>query len=266
MCDFGGQDAAKSRQMALSGGLFPYDRGMGRSAMSLEAINASLRARPADAARPVARPAKGAPAQRGAGQIRIIGGQWRRRLLPVAAGPGVPHGLRPTPDRVRETLFNWLMPVLPGARVLDLFAGTGALGLEALSRGAAHATLVERDPGLAAALRDACVRLGAQATVVAQDALAWLAGQQATFDLVFLDPPFADGLWEPALAALQPRLATDAWVYVESPAGTVPPVPPPGWALHREGQTRDVRYALYRAPAPQGAGTLRHDDSPATTE
>jgi len=149
--------------------------------------------------------------------------------------------------------------------VLDLFAGTGALGLEALSRGAAHATLVERDPGLAAALRDACVRLGAQATVVAQDALAWLAGQQATFDLVFLDPPFADGLWEPALAALQPRLATDAWVYVESPAGTVPPVPP-GWALHREGQTRDVRYALYRAPAPQGAGTLRHDDSPATTE
>ncbi|MCP1583381.1 16S rRNA (guanine966-N2)-methyltransferase [Pseudoxanthomonas mexicana] len=174
-------------------------------------------------------------------------------------------GLRPSSDRVRETLFNWLMPVLPGARVLDLFAGTGALGLEALSRGAAHATLVERDPGLAAALRDACVRLGAQATVVAQDALAWLAGQQATFDLVFLDPPFADGLWEPALAALQPRLATDAWVYVESPAGTVPPVPP-GWALHREGQTRDVRYALYRAPALQGAGTLRHDDSPATTE
>ena len=155
--------------------------------------------------------------------------------------------------------------VLPGGRVLDLFAGTGALGLEALSRGAAHATLVERDPGLVAALRDACVRLGAQATVVAQDALAWLAGQQATFDLVFLDPPFADGLWEPALAALQPRLATDAWVYVESPAGTVPPAPP-GWALHREGQTRDVRYALYRALAPQGAGTLRHDDSPATTE
>lgn len=205
--------------------------------------------------------AKPTPVRSGSGEVRIIGGQWKRSRLPVADRPG----LRPTPDRVRETLFNWLMPVLPGARVLDLFAGTGALGLEALSRGAAHATLVERDPGLAAALRDACVRLGAQATVVAQDALAWLAGQQATFDLVFLDPPFADGLWEPALAALQPRLATDAWVYVESPAGTVPPVPP-GWALHREGQTRDVRYALYRAPAPQGAGTLRHDDSPATTE
>lgn len=202
-----------------------------------------------------------ASAPRGTGQVRIIGGRWRGTKLAVPDRPG----LRPSGDRVRETLFNWLMPVLPGARVLDLFAGTGALGLEALSRGAAHATLVERDPGLAAALRDACVRLGAQATVVAQDALAWLAGQQATFDLVFLDPPFADGLWEPALAALQPRLATDAWVYVESPAGTVPPAPP-GWALHREGQTRDVRYALYRALAPQGAGTLRHDDSPATTE
>ena len=202
-----------------------------------------------------------ASAPRGSGQVRIIGGRWRGTKLAVPDRPG----LRPSSDRVRETLFNWLMPVLPGARVLDLFAGTGALGLEALSRGAAHATLVERDPGLAAALRDACVRLGAQATVVAQDALAWLAGQQATFDLVFLDPPFADGLWEPALAALQPRLATDAWVYVESPAGTVPPAPP-GWALHREGQTRDVRYALYRAPAPRGAGTLRHDDSPATTE
>lgn len=202
------------------------------------------------------------PAVRETGQVRIIGGRWRGTKLAVPDRPG----LRPSSDRVRETLFNWLMPVLPGARVLDLFAGTGALGLEALSRGAAHATLVERDPGLAAALREACGRLDAQATVVAQDALAWLVGgQQASFDLVLLDPPFADGLWEPALAALQPRLAAGAWVYVESPAGTAPSVPP-GWTLHREGQTRDVRYALYRTPAPQGAGTLRHDDSPATTE
>ncbi|PPJ43546.1 MULTISPECIES: 16S rRNA (guanine(966)-N(2))-methyltransferase RsmD [unclassified Pseudoxanthomonas] len=201
-----------------------------------------------------------APAARGVGQVRIIGGRWRGTKLSVPDRPG----LRPSSDRVRETLFNWLMPVMPGARVLDLFAGTGALGLEALSRGAAHATLVERDPGLAAALREACDRLGADATVIVQEALAWLGGQEARFDVVFLDPPFADGLWERALALLSPRLATDAWVYVEAPAGTAPSMPP-GWALHREGLTRDVRYALYRAPGAQAAGTLRPDDSPATT-
>jgi len=209
---------------------------------------------------PSSRQTPSTPAARGEGQVRIIGGRWRGTKLAVPDRPG----LRPSSDRVRETLFNWLMPVLPGAHVLDLFAGTGVLGFEALSRGAAHATLVERDPGLAAALREASGRLDAQATVIAQDALAWLAGQATRFDLVFLDPPFADGLWERALAALSPRLATDAWVYVESPVGTVPAVPP-GWILHREGQTRDVRYALYRAPGTQAAGTLRPDDSPATT-
>lgn len=192
--------------------------------------------------------------------MRIIGGRWRGTKLAVPDRPG----LRPSSDRVRETLFNWLLPVVPGARVLDLFAGTGALGLEALSRGAAHATLVERDPGLAAALRDVVGRLQAEAIVVAQDALAWLPGQATPFDLVFLDPPFADGLWERALVALAPRLAADAWVYVEAPAGTVPAVSP-DWVLHREGQTRDVRYALYRAPGAQATGTLRPDDSPATT-
>src|SRR5690606_21233378 len=127
-------------------------------------------------------------------------------------------------------------------------------GLEALSRGAAHATLVERDPGLAAALDATARRLGAEAAVVEQDALAWLSGQQACFDMVFLDPPFADGLWERALSALAPRLAPEAWVYVESPADTVPQVPA-GWHLHREGRTREVRYALYRTPAVQAAGT-----------
>lgn len=209
---------------------------------------------------PSPRQTPSAPAARGVGQVRIIGGRWRGTKLSVPDRPG----LRPSSDRVRETLFNWLMPVLPGARVLDLFAGTGTLGFEALSRGAAHATLVERDPGLAAALREASDRLGAEATVIAQDALAWLGGQEARFDVVFLDPPFADGLWEQALAALLPRLASDAWVHMESPAGTIPAVPP-GWVLHREGQTRDVRYALYRTPGAQAAGTLRPDDSPATT-
>ena len=201
------------------------------------------------------------PPQAAAGQIRIIGGQWRGRKLPVPNSPG----LRPTTDRVRETLFNWLTPALPGARVLDLFAGTGVLGLEALSRGAAQAVLVERDPGLAAALREAVARLSAPAEVHAADALAWLGSHGRTFDLVFLDPPFADGLWARALDGLVPRLAPGAWIYVESPAD-VQPVVPPAWALHREGRTREVRYALYRAPGHHATVTLRPDDPPATTE
>lgn len=202
-----------------------------------------------------------ASAQRGTGQVRIIGGRWRGTKLAVPDRPG----LRPSSDRVRETLFNWLMPALPGARVLDLFAGTGVLGLEALSRGAAQATLVERDPGLAAALRGVVEKLSAPAEVHAADALAWLGGRNEAFDLVFLDPPFADGLWERALAALAPRLAPGAWIYVESPSD-VQPVVPPGWALHREGRTREVRYALYRAPGHHATVTLRPDDPPATTE
>ena len=152
-----------------------------------------------------------------------------------------------------------------GARVLDLFAGTGVLGLEALSRGAARAVLVERDPGLATALREVVAKLSAPAEVHAADALAWLGGRHEAFDLVFLDPPFADGLWDRALEALVPRLSPGAWIYVESPADIVPAVPP-AWALHREGRTREVRYALYRAPGHHAAVTLRPDDPPATTE
>lgn len=213
---------------------------------------------PRNARRP---PAVPAAAPRGAGQVRIIGGRWRGTKLAVPDRPG----LRPSSDRVRETLFNWLMPALPGARVLDLFAGTGVLGLEALSRGAAHAVLVERDPGLAAALRGTVDRLSAPAQVHAADALAWLARRHEAFDLVFLDPPFADGLWSRALDALAPRLAPGAWVYLESPADVQPAVPP-AWTLHREGRTREVRYALYRAPGHHAAVTLRPDDPPATTE
>lgn len=209
--------------------------------------------------RPGSRPA--APGSRslaaGAGNVRIVGGRWRGSKLPV---PDLP-GLRPTSDRVRETLFNWLLPRLAGARVLDLFAGSGALGLEAVSRGAAQAVLVERDPALAQSLRQTVARLSGQAQVqvVTADALAWLsAGDGAVFDLAFLDPPFAAGLWEAALHALPPRLAPAAWVYLESPQDVVPPAPP-DWTLHREGRTRDVRYALYRTPGGQGADTLRGD-------
>jgi len=157
-------------------------------------------------------------------------------------------GLRPSSDRVRETLFNWLMPRLGGARVLDLFAGSGALGLEAVSRGAAQATLVERDAALSRQLRESVARLGAQdqITVVQADALQWLrqpAGALA--DIVFIDPPFADGLWEAVVAGLPSQLAADAWLYVESPADQAPKMPA-AWLLHREGGTREVRFALYR--------------------
>ncbi|MEO7478071.1 MAG: 16S rRNA (guanine(966)-N(2))-methyltransferase RsmD [Lysobacteraceae bacterium] len=188
------------------------------------------------------------------GSVRIIGGQWRGSKLPVAEAAG----LRPTSDRVRETLFNWLQAVLPGASVLDLFAGTGALGFEAGSRGAARVVMIERDPTLAASLHASATRLQAGSIdIVCDDALRWLAhdpGQR--FDIVFLDPPFAAGLWHPASAALQSCLADDAWIYVEGPADATPVVPK-NWYLHREGRTRDVRFALYR----RGAATLAADSA-----
>lgn len=192
----------------------------------------------------------------GSGQVRIIGGKWRNTRLQVPVRPG----LRPTADRVRETLFNWLQPRLPGATVLDLFAGSGALGLEALSRGAAHATLVERDPGLAAAISATVQRLdaGSQASVVNSDALAWL--QRPVLrkaDIAFIDPPFADGLWPAVLAGLPAHLADDSWLYVESPVASQPH-PGPGWSLHRQGSTREVGYVLYRR---QGAATLAVDST-----
>lgn len=200
------------------------------------------------------------PQAGGSGSVRIVGGRWRGTRLPVPDSPG----LRPTSDRVRETLFNWLQPVLPGARVLDLFAGTGALGLEAVSRGAACAQLVEADPKLARALEDAVARLGASAEVAVHrgDALAWLRGWRGEpFDLAFVDPPFAAGLWDATLAALPAVLAADAWLYVESPAGHAPALPAE-WGLHRENRTRDVRYALYRRVT---LARLLNGGDPATT-
>ncbi len=186
-----------------------------------------------------------APPQAGApGSVRIIGGRWRGTRLPVPDRPG----LRPTSDRVRETLFNWLQPQLPGARVLDLFAGSGALGLEALSRGAASAQLVEADGRLASGLAVLGQRLGAgdQLDVHTGDALAWLRGaQQDGFDIAFVDPPFEAGLWDAVLTVLPARMAARAWIYLETPAAFKPALPAE-WILHRENQTRDVRFALYR--------------------
>src|SRR5690606_687233 len=154
--------------------------------------------------------------------------------------------------------------VLPGARVLDLFAGTGALGLEAVSRGAACAQLVEADPKLARALEDAVGRLRASTEVAVHrgDALAWLRGRGGEpFDLAFVDPPFAAGLWDATLAARPAVLAADAWLYVESPAGHAPALPAE-WGLHRENRTRDVRYALYRRVT---LARLLNGGDPATT-
>lgn len=190
------------------------------------------------------------------GHVRIVGGRWRGTRLPVPDAPG----LRPTPDRVRETLFNWLQPALAGSRVLDLFAGSGALGLEALSRGARAAWLIEQDPTQAESLRDTVARLhaGDQAHVVRADALAWLrAPLQGKFDIVFMDPPFAAGLWPQALALLPPWLAADPWLYLESPM-TQDVTPGAGWHVHRQGSTREARYALYRREATP-AGTLDSD-------
>lgn len=182
-------------------------------------------------------------ATRAPGSVRIVGGRLRGSRLPVPAQPG----LRPTPDRVRETLFNWLQPVMPGARCLDLFAGSGALGLEAVSRGAAQVLMIERDPVLAGALRGQAARLLApEAQIVCADALALLRGPASgAFDVAFVDPPFDQALWLPVLEALPPWLRPGALVYVESPAeaGLQPPA---GYAGHREGRTRHTRYALLR--------------------
>ena len=194
------------------------------------------------------------------GQVRVIGGRWRGTKLPVADI----EGLRPTSDRVRETLFNWLVAAVPGARVLDLFAGSGALGLEALSRGAGSAVLVERDGTQARTLLEATRRLpgGEAATVVQADAVAWLAEQpRHGFDIAFVDPPFAADAWDAVLAALVPVVTADGWLYVEAPADARVAIPA-GWGLHREGRTREVRYALYRrlaAPGGDAADTLHGD-------
>ncbi len=181
------------------------------------------------------------------GSVRVIGGRWRGTRLPVAGQ----DGLRPTADRTRETLFNWLQPVLPGARVLDPFAGSGALGFESLSRGAREALLVERDPRQCELLRETARRLpgGEAATVVQADAIAFLrAPLHGRFDVAFVDPPFAADLWDRALAALPAWLSDEAWLYVESPLQRSID-PGAGWIEHRQGASRETRYALYRRGA-----------------
>ncbi len=177
----------------------------------------------------------------GPGKVRIIGGRWRGRRLDVPRLPG----LRPSPDRVRETLFNWLSPVVKGARCVDLFAGTGALGLEAASRGASSVVLVEQAPRACAALREHVSLLDAgNVRVVQADALDWLERTPEATDIVFLDPPFGQGLLGSACQMLAERkwLAPGAFVYMETELDE-PPIPA-GWQLHRTRKAGNVRYYL----------------------
>jgi 16S rRNA (guanine966-N2)-methyltransferase len=177
------------------------------------------------------------------GHVRIIAGKWRGSKLPVIDAPG----LRPSSDRVRETLFNWLQPHMAGSRVLDLFAGTGALGFEAASRGASAVTMIERDAKLAQALQVSANKLGADCIhIQSVDALLWLdQTPKQWFDVVFIDPPFDKDLWQQAIPKLLPHLASKAWLYVESSRNASMQLPPT-CLLHREGSTRQVDYRLYR--------------------
>ncbi|WP_213297712.1 16S rRNA (guanine(966)-N(2))-methyltransferase RsmD [Paraburkholderia sacchari] len=189
----------------------------------------------------------GAQAGRAGGThtIRIIGGDWKRTPLPVLDL----EGLRPTPDRVRETLFNWLGQRLDGQRCLDLFAGSGALGFEAASRGAARVVMVERNARAAAQLRANQAHLAARMIEVAEaDALRLAANlAPASFDVVFLDPPFGDAaLLVRSLELAAPLVAPDGWLYVESGEPVDPATQPAlaGWSVVREGKAGAVRYHL----------------------
>lgn len=203
-------------------------------------------------------------------ELRIIAGQWRGRRWRFPAGPDI----RPTPDRVRETLFNWLAPQIRGARVLDLFAGSGALGLEALSRGAAQAVFVDADPRAVDGLRERCTewsRASREAgTPVGSadfhrgDALAFLAGRPVLpFDIVFVDPPFGAGLWGEVATRLESGgwLSPQAFVYLEAPAarGTTDAALPSGLPATlrpwRQGTAGEVGYHLLRrAERPSEGG------------
>ncbi len=175
-----------------------------------------------------------------ANRVRIIGGEWRSRFITFTDQ----KDLRPTPDRVRETLFNWLGQDLTGKRCLDLYAGSGALGFEAASRGAQQVVLVARERGVRATLEANRGTLKAtQVEVVQADALEFLRHDSRVYDVVFLDPPFADNPWEALLERLVQRLAPDALVYCESGDALSAP---DGWEVHRQGRAGQVNYQLLK--------------------
>ena len=171
-------------------------------------------------------------------RIRIIGGRHRGRLIRVFDASGV----RPTPDRVRETLFNWLGQDLAGARTLDLYAGTGALTLESQSRGARLSVAVDRNAALVRALAAAAATIGIDGVEThVDDALRYLGRESRAFDVVFLDPPFADDPWGALFCALPPRLADGGRVYAEAGRSLACPE---GWQLLRHGKAGHVHYHL----------------------
>jgi 16S rRNA (guanine966-N2)-methyltransferase len=184
------------------------------------------------------------------GRLRIVAGKWRSRLLQIIDEPG----LRPTSERIRETLFNWLRPVTDGANCLDLFAGTGALGIEALSRGAAHVVFVEKSAKLAAAIRNNLDELqAASAEVIQRDAMDYLRNADPEpFDIVFLDPPFDTDMLSEACSILQKRglLAENAVVYLERSKSRDKPALPEGWAITHAKVAGKVSYSLASTGTP----------------
>lgn len=173
-------------------------------------------------------------------EVRIIGGNWRSRRIRFVDRPG----LRPTPDRVRETLFNWLGQDLEGRDCLDLFAGSGALGFEAASRGARRVLMVERDAAALRALQSNCEALGAGTVeVMRADALEFLKHHRARYDVVFLDPPFADDCWPQLLALLPQCLKPGALVYCER---AKPLDAAPGWEIIKAGRAGQVSHQLLK--------------------
>ncbi|MFD0709670.1 16S rRNA (guanine(966)-N(2))-methyltransferase [Photorhabdus akhurstii] len=184
------------------------------------------------------------PQRQSIGQIRIIGGKWRGRKLPVPDSPG----LRPTTDRVRETLFNWLAPVIQEAHCLDCYAGSGALGLEALSRYAAQVTLIEYERNIAKQLSTNLDLLSAQnAKVINDSALTYLSQSGKPYDVVFLDPPFRKGMLSETIKLLEEQnwLADESWIYVEAESESTAIDVPVNWQLHREKVAGQVAYRLY---------------------
>jgi 16S rRNA (guanine966-N2)-methyltransferase len=178
-------------------------------------------------------------------RLRIIGGRWRG--VPIKF-PAI-ESIRPSPDRVRETLFNWLQHEIIDARCLDLFAGSGALGVEALSRGAAHVTFVEREPQVARHIEETLERLQVtNSSVFSLDALQFLRTAPQPFDIVFLDPPYASDLLARACAQLANGwLNSRCWIYLESAADASLPELPPGWAVYRSKRAGQVGYHLVQA-------------------
>lgn len=177
------------------------------------------------------------------GQIRIIGGQWRRRKLLVSDVTS----LRPTPDRVRETVFNWLANYLPNSHCLDLFAGTGALGIEAASRGAKSVWLIEKNRFIYQQLIQQCKQLAAkQIEVICADALQFLKGTVQPFDIVFLDPPFGQNLLQPCCTLLEQKqwLNTPAFIYLEAEHTLKQPVLPATWQIIRQQQAGQIIFFL----------------------